>query len=61
MKERGGIFKRGNILFLNQLVKTLEEAEIKLEMYYEKKDYANANNIKKFILQIQKKIAEVIE
>jgi hypothetical protein len=60
MKERGNIFRRGNILFLNQLVKTLEEAEAKFEMYYEKKDYINVNKLKKFILQIQKKISEVI-
>ncbi len=57
--NKGNIFQRGNILFLNQLVKTLEEAEAKLEMYYEKKDYSNVNKLKKFISQIQKKIAEV--
>lgn len=59
--NKGNIFRQGNILFLSQLVKSLEESEAKLEMYYEKKAYANVNQVKKFILQIQKKIAEVVE
>ena len=61
MKERSNIFRRGNILFLNQLIKSLEEAEAKLEMHYEKKDYASVNQVKKFIFQIHAKIAEAIE
>lgn len=47
------------ISFLNQLLKTLEEAEPKLETAYERKDYTNFNKLKKLILQIQKKISEI--
>ena len=50
-----------DISFLSQLVKALEEAELNLEEYYEKKDYENFEISKKFILQIQKKIAENIK
>lgn len=53
--------KRENIDFLNQLVKTLEEAGVKLEEAYDKKDYDSFNNTKKLILQVQKKISEVIK
>ena len=51
---------KGNILFLNQLVKTLEEAELKLEETYNKKDYENFNNVKKLVIQIQNKMSEVL-
>ena len=53
--------KREDIPFLNQLVKALEEAELKLEEAYEKKDYEDFNKSKKFMLQIQRKISEVIK
>ncbi len=53
--------KRDDIPFLNQLVKALEETESKLEKAYEKKDYENFNKSKKFMLQIQRKISEVIK
>ncbi len=53
--------KREDIEFLNQLIKALEEAELRLEETYEKKDYENFNKTKKFIMQIQRKISEVIK
>jgi exonuclease VII small subunit len=49
-----------DISFLNQLVKTLEEAELNLEESYEKRDYEDFEKSKKFILQIQKKISEKV-
>ncbi len=52
--------KRGEIEFLNQLINSLEEAEIKLSNAYEKRDSTNFNKIKKFILQIQKRINEIL-
>ena len=55
-----GVMKE-DVSFLNQLVKSLEEALLKLEESYEKKDYENFNMAKKFILQIQNKISEIIE
>jgi len=47
-----------NMSFLSQLIKALEEAGLKLEEFYEKKDYKNFDKAKKLILQIQKKISE---
>ena len=58
MKE---YFSNDERLFLIQLVKALEEAELKLEEYYNKKDYKNFNNAKNFMLTVLKKISEVIK
>lgn len=49
-----------DISFLDQLVKALEEAELKLEEYYKNNDIENFNNIKKFILKVQEKVSEVV-
>lgn len=61
MEKEEEIFREEEVTFLNQLVKTLEEAESKLEQAYEERDYEKFNRLKKFILQIQKKISEVIK
>lgn len=53
--------KKEDIEFLNQLVSSLEKAEYKLEYVYKNKSYGEFNKIKKFMLDIQKKISEVIE
>jgi len=53
--------RKEDIPFLNQLVKALEEGELKLEKAYEKKDHEDFNKSKKFMLQIQRKISEVIK
>ncbi len=49
------------ISFLNQLIKSLEEAEVKLEEAYQKNDSEKVIRYKNFILEIQKKIAEALE
>ncbi len=54
------MIKKEDIMFLNQLVHTLEEAELKLEESYNKKNYENFNNMKKLIMQIQNKISGVL-
>jgi len=59
--ERGEILSRDNIILLNQLVKSLEKAGLKLEEDYEKKDQENLSKTKKFILRIQTKIAEIVK
>lgn len=51
--------KESDVAMLNQLAKSLEEAELKLEEYYEKRDYEKFTKLKKFILQIQNKIEEI--
>ena len=53
--------KKSDVPFLNQLVRALEEGESKLEEFYNKKDYENFAKAKKFILQVQKKISEVVK
>lgn len=50
-----------DIVFLKQLVKSLEESESKLEEYHQKKDYESFIRIKRFIIKIQGKISEVID
>ena len=53
--------KKEDLMFLNQLVKTLEESKSRLEKYYNEKDYRNFDNMKKFMLVILNKISEVIK
>ena len=50
-----------NIEFLNQLVNSLKEAELKLEYSYNHQSHEDFNKIKKFILEIQKRIIETLE
>ncbi len=50
-----------SISFLNQLVRTLEEAELKLEQAYKKNNPEQVKAIKQFILKIQVRIDEVLK
>jgi len=64
MKEEESLHNAGNsdknkFIFLKQLVQTLEDAELKMEQAYKNKDYENFNKIKKFMIEIQKKIEEI--
>ena len=52
--------QKGDISFLKQLIKSLEDAEPKLKKAYEKKDSEEFNEVKSFMLKIQKQIEEVI-
>ncbi|MDP7520947.1 MAG: hypothetical protein QF567_01810 [Candidatus Pacearchaeota archaeon] len=53
--------KEEDISLLNQMIKTLKEAELKLEEFYNKKDYENFRRSKELILQIHEKISEVLK
>jgi len=53
--------KKEEILFLSQLIKSLEEAEKNLENSYSKRDYNNFNKSKKIMLKIQKEISDMIK
>ncbi|MBU2104385.1 MAG: hypothetical protein KKF67_01240 [Nanoarchaeota archaeon] len=53
------MIKEDDADILAQLGKSLEEAGLKLEETYNKKDYDNFNKAKKTLLQIQQKISEV--
>ncbi len=55
------MIKEEDIIFLNQLVESLEEAELKLEKSYSERNYENFDKSKKIILQIQRKISETIK
>ena len=49
------------ILFLNQLIQSLEEAGEKLEKDYKKKDYEKFNQSKKMMMKIQEEISNIIK
>ena len=53
--------KKEDISLLSQLVKTLEEAESKLEEAYTQKDSDSFNNSKKFMLGIQSQISKILK
>jgi exonuclease VII small subunit len=53
--------KKEEVLFLNQLIRSLEEGERSLERSYEKRDYDNFNKSKKIMLRIQKEISNIIK
>ena len=53
--------KSGDIYLLKQLVNSLESAMPKLEQAYEQKDIDSFNKAKRFMIQVQKKISEVIK
>jgi len=50
-----------DISFLNQLIKSLEEAESNLEKAYKKEDYENFNKSKRVMLKIQKEISNILK
>ena len=52
------MIKKGEISSLTNLVKSLEEAGLRLEEAYQRRDPAKFEREKKFILQIQRKISE---
>lgn len=55
------MIKEENIDFLKQLVVSLKKAEPKLVEAYKSKDPEYFNKVKKFVIEVQKKISEVIE
>ncbi len=55
------MINKEGISFLNQMIKSLEEAELKLEEAYERKDYEKLNQAKRFMIEIQGKISEALK
>ena len=53
--------KKEEILFLNQMIKSLEESEEKLEESYKKRNYEDFNKTKKVMLRIQEEISKIIK
>lgn len=48
--------EKGELTFVTQLINVLKESEPKLEEFYKNKDTQKFNEMKKFILHIQKEI-----
>jgi hypothetical protein len=46
---------------MSQLINSLEEVGLKLEKFYNEKNYENFNKSKKLILNLQEKILEEIK
>ena len=59
MQKKGKIPEKDGLEYLNQLIATLDESLLKLEDYYEKKDYANFDKMRRFISNIFTKIGEI--
>ena len=61
MNKEEKIPEQGGIEYLNQLIVTLDESIVKLEGYYEEKDYVNFDKMRKFISDIFAKIVEMTQ
>ena len=59
MNKEGRIPEKDTLEYLNQLIVTLDESIAKLENYYEIKDYANFDKMRRFISNIFAKIGEM--
>jgi hypothetical protein len=59
--KKDGVLKSEDLSFLNQIVVSIEQAEIKLEQAYRKKRVDQFNAIKQFIIKLNKKVLEVVE
>jgi len=53
--------KKEEILFLDQLVKSLEEAEKSFEEAYKKKDFESFNRTKRIMFRIQREISGILQ
>ena len=53
--------KKEDVPFLEQMTKSLEDASVKLEAANRKKDYNEFRKTKKFMLEMQAKIEELIK
>ena len=53
--------EKEDIAVLSQLIKTLEDTELKLEEAYSKKNSESFNKSKKFMLGIQAQISKVLK
>ena len=53
--------EKGGLSFISQLINVLKESEPKLEEFYKNRDMKKFNEMKKFILHVQKEIDEGLE
>ena len=59
MQKKRKIPEKDELEYLNQLISALDESIVKLEDYYEKKDYADFDKMRRFISKIFVKIGEM--
>jgi len=59
MQKKRRIPEKDELEYLNQLISILDESIVKLEDYYEEKDYANFDKMRRFISNIFDKIGEM--
>jgi len=59
MNKERKIPEKDELEYLNQLIATLDESIVKLEDYYEGKDYTNFDKMRRFISNIFAKIGEM--
>lgn len=59
--EKEEFLTEDNITFLSHAVKSLEEAERKLEESFNKKDPISFNKAKSFMLELNKEISETLK
>jgi hypothetical protein len=55
------MLKKEDLPFLEQMIQSMIEGEIKLEMAYQKKDNKNFDDIKRLMLELQKKISDIVK
>ena len=53
--------EKEDVIILNQLVRALEEAELSLEEGFQKNDFEKFSESKKIMMNIQKKIEDMIK
>jgi len=60
MKKDGDLVIKEEISFLNQLITSIEETEIKLIKEYENENIIGFERAKEFMLKLQNKMSEVL-
>ena len=53
--------QKSDISFLKQLVKSLEDAETKLKRAYDRRNTKEFDEIKRFMLRVQKQIKDILK
>lgn len=55
------MLKKEDLPFLEQLVQSMIEGEIKLERAFQKKDNKEFDSIKKLMMELQRKISDIVK
>ncbi|HTY43834.1 MAG TPA: hypothetical protein VMC80_01185 [Patescibacteria group bacterium] len=55
------MLKKEDLPFIEQMIESMMEGEVKLERAYQKKDNNGFDSIKKMMLELQKKISDIVK